>query len=62
MIEPGMFGLDQATRHRLRHEECGADIERKDGVEVLDLDVHQSGRPIGAGIVDENVERLPPLR
>src|SRR5262249_31660131 len=38
------FGLDQAACDRLRHEEGGTDVERKNDVEVLDLDVHQRGR------------------
>src|SRR3954464_5855934 len=33
-----LLRLDQAARHRLRHEERRPDIERKDEIEVLDLD------------------------
>ena len=54
----GTLCLDQAPGHRLRHEEGGAHVEGKDGVEILDLDVHQMRRAIGAGIVDEHVERF----
>ena len=58
MIEPGALGLDQPPRHRLRHEEGGAHVEPHDDVEVLDRDVRQHLRPVGAGIVDQDVERL----
>ena len=58
MIEPGCFGLDQPARHRLRDEIGGAHVEAHDRVEVLDRDVHQQLRPVGAGIVDQDVERL----
>ena len=43
MIEPGGFGGDQPARHGLRHEKGCAHVEREDGVEVLDLDVHEHG-------------------
>ena len=33
----GQLRLDQPQRHRLRHEERGADVELDDGVEILDL-------------------------
>ena len=57
-IEPGSFATDQPQRHRLRHEERGAHIERENGVEVLDLDVRQMRRPVHAGIVDEDLKRF----
>ena len=58
MIEPGSFAVDQPQRHRLRHEERRAHVEREDRVEILDLDVRQRSRPVHAGIVDENLKRL----
>ena len=48
----------QATGDRLRDEEGSTHVEREDGVEILDLHVHEIGRPVGAGIVDQNVEGL----
>ena len=53
----GELGLDQPQRHRLRHEEGGAHIEIEDGVEVLDRHVRQIGRPVDAGIVDQDLIR-----
>ena len=58
MIEPGRFGLDESLRHRLRHEIRGADVEREHEVEVLDLHLDERRRLVGAGVVDQNVERL----
>ena len=55
MIEPGSFVLDQPQRHRLRHEEGGAHIEREDGVEILNRHIRQIGRPVHAGIVDQDL-------
>ena len=53
----GQFCFDEAARHRLRHEERGAHVERKDRVEILDLDVGQIGRSIHPGIIDQNLKR-----
>ena len=57
-IEPGSFASIKPHRHRLRHEERSAHVERKDGVEILDFDVGQMRRPIHAGIVDEDLKRF----
>ena len=56
-IEPGLLGLDQPPRHRLRHEIGRAHVEREHEVEVLELDVDERGRAVGAGVVDQDVER-----
>ena len=58
MIEPGPLRRDKAQRDRLRHEEGGAHVEPHDDVEVFDRDVGQHLRPVGAGVVDQDVERL----
>ena len=57
MIEPGCFASIRRARHRLRHEKGGAHVEREDEVEILDLHVDERRRPVGAGIVDQDVER-----
>jgi hypothetical protein len=51
------FRRDQPQRHRVRHEEGGADIERENRVEILDGDVRQISRAVHAGIVDEDLKR-----
>ena len=57
-MEPGCFGRDQPARHGLGDEVGRAHVEAHDGVEVLDGDVEQQLGPVGAGVVDEDVERL----
>jgi hypothetical protein len=52
-----LLRLEQPARHRLRHEISGAHVEPHDDVEILDADIHQRLRAIGAGIVDEDIER-----
>jgi hypothetical protein len=53
----GLLGFDQLARHRLRHEIGGADVEPEDEVEVLNLHVDERRRLVGAGVIDENIER-----
>jgi hypothetical protein len=48
---------DEAARHRLRDKISRAHVERKHEIEILDFDVDKRRRPVGAGIVDQDVER-----
>ena len=58
MMEPGWLRLDEAARHGLGDEIGSAHVEAHDGVEVVDGDVEQRLWAVGAGIVDEDVERV----
>ena len=53
-----MLGLDQPPRHRLRDEIGRAHVQPHHEIEVLDLHIDKRRRPVGAGIVDEDVERF----
>ena len=50
-------GRRHSPRHRLRDEERGALVQRGDGVVVLLGHIEERRRPVGAGVVDQDVER-----
>ena len=53
-----LLGLDQPAGDGLGDEVGRAHVEPHDGVEVVDGDVEQRLGPVGAGVVDEDVEGL----
>ncbi len=57
MIDPPARCLHHPPCHRLCDEECGTLIEIGDGIVVLFGHLEERRRPIGAGVVHQDVER-----
>ena len=54
----GLLGFDEPARDGLGDEVGGAHVEPHDGIEVVDGDVEQHFGPVGAGVVEQDVERV----
>ncbi len=55
----GPAGSPHAPRHGLSSEKCRAQVEAEHGIELILRHVEEVSRAVGAGVVEQDVERIP---